>query len=37
MINSLVINYLYDNHFAKGSAENVYTRIKLGILGNHLK
>jgi hypothetical protein len=37
MINSLIINHLYDNNFAKGLAENVYTRIKLGILGNHLK
>jgi hypothetical protein len=37
MINSLIINYLYDNYFTKGLAENVYTGIKLGILGNHLK
>jgi hypothetical protein len=37
MINSLIINYLYDNYFAKGLAENVYTRIRLGILGKHLK
>ncbi len=37
MINSLIINYLYDNYFAKGLAENICTHIKLGILANHLK